>query len=128
LLIDDRTRTINEEEATSVSRTSNSHKKISLATHFSIKKTFLEANPASKEYSGDRILHSGDLILLCGGGLPLKRALLAMEGITFDKQDLPCPGMAGRYVFAHSQQGRADGQILRVLQQRLAGEKADRGN
>ena len=44
------------------------------------------------------------------------------NGATTSNQELPGPGMAGRDVFAHPEPGRADGEILRILQQRLAGK------
>ena len=39
-----------------------------------------------------------------------------------DNQELPGPEMAGRDVFAYPEPGRADGALLRILQQRLAGQ------
>jgi len=40
-------------------------------------------------------------------------------------QGFPRFGMAGHDVFAHPEQGRADGEILRLLRQRLTGKKTE---
>ena len=39
-----------------------------------------------------------------------------------DNQELPGAGMAGRNVLPHPDPGQADGALLQILQQRLAGK------
>ena len=50
---------------------------------------------SSKEYSGDRILHSGDPILLCGGGHSFEMPVPTME-IPEDKSIMS--NLLGRYL------------------------------
>jgi hypothetical protein len=70
---------------------------------------------------------------LPGKELPAKENLLRTINnwddidrvVALYNQELPCPGMAGRDVFAHPEPGRTDGALLRILQQRLAGKTPD---